>query len=578
MAIKYPLSLVVQVTDKATGSLAGINAKIGKLTQPIRVPLRRLGNSLTAFSKEAGLPVLVDRFKGVGSSVKSVAQEAESLGKKLAGVTLLAGGLAFGLIHSSVEAGDKLGEMSQRLGISANGFAQLRFAAEQSDVEQEQFTSGMDRLNRSLGEMRAGGGQLFQFLNKVSPTLARQVKAADSTSGAFYLLVRAFEKLEDPAKRAALAAVAFGKGNLQMGQFAGMGEGAIDALRKRFGDLAGDQELFAKRSGDSDNAMRESRVALEGLRNAAVTGFLPAVTTLSTALADFLAKNRQGLAAWAERTGAAITAWVEGGGLERLGATLSEIGSTIAMVVDKLGGFKGVALIVAGVMGAKLAVSVGGLIVSLGQLSVALALTIVRLGALAIGPIISAVSAFVGFVRIIYGAATAMGIFNLTLLANPITWVVLAVVALAGAVYLIYKNWGPISGFFKKVWGGISDGVVKAWGGIRDFFSGLWDDIVGFFRSAWEKIKPIVDVMMDVAKFTSPIGLAVEAGKSAGDWWQSRNQPSLGAAGALPAAAGGGETRVVVDFNNVPKGVRVAADPQGDAPLDLSLGYSMVTP
>lgn len=575
MAIKYPLSLIVQAVDKATAPLRRINARMQELTRPLRVPLRRLGNSLTAFSKEAGLPQLVDRFKGVGSSVRSVADEAGALGKKLAGLVLVAGGLAFALGHGAIEAGDKLGEMAQRVGTSVNAFAQLQFAAAQADVSEEQFSASMDQLNKRMGEMRAGGGALLGFLNKVSPTLARQVKAADSTEGAFYLLVRAFEKLQDPAKRAALAAAAFGKSGLQMGQFAGMGEAAIDKLRNRFGELAGDQALFALRSGEADNALRESQVALLAVRNAVVTGLLPAVAQLAAALSGFIAKHRVALAEWAERTGAAITAWVESGGLERLGATLSTIGSTIATVVDRLGGLKGVAIIVAGVMGAKLAIAVGSLVVSLGQLVGSLAMVAVRLGGLLFAPVVAAVGTFVTAI----GAGTGvMGAFNAVLLANPIGLIILAVLALAAAVYAIYKNWGPISGFFKKVWAGVSDGAVRAWGGIRDFFSGLWDDIVGFFRSAWEKIKPIVDVMMDVAKFTSPIGLAVEAGTAASDWWQGRGQPSLGAAGSLPAAAGGGETRVVVDFNNVPKGVRVAADPQGDAPLDLSLGYSMVTP
>lgn len=576
MAINYPLRFIVQAVDKSTGSLARINARMAKLTEPIRVPLRKLSNAFTAFSQEAGLPDLVDRFKGVGGSVKSVAQEAESLGKKLAGVTLLAGGLAFGLIHSSVEAGDKLGEVSQRLGLTATAFAKYRFSAAQADVEDEQFISGMDRLNRSLGELHAGGGPLLGFLNKVSPTLARQVRGTKSTEEAVGLLTKSFTKVQDPARRAAFAAAVFGKGNAQMGQWLGQGTAALEAQGDRFLVLAGNQDEFARRSGDADNAMRETQVALLGLRNTAVAGFLPAVSAISTALADFLAKNREGLARWAENTGAAITAWVKGGGLERLGASLSRIATTIGALVDRLGGLEGVAKIVAVAMSAKLAVSVGGLIVSLGQLGGSLATVAIRLGSLLFGPVVAAIGTFV---TALMAGTPVVGAFNAVLAANPIGLVILAIAALAGAVYLIYKNWGPISGFFSNIWQTVSDTTVQYWGAIRTFFSGLWDDITGFFTRAWERIKPIVDVMMKVAAL-SPIGLAVDAGKAAADWWQGRDQTGGGAAAALPSAAmagGGGETRVVVDFNGMPRGARVTSA-GGDAPVDLAVGYSMLGP
>ncbi|SPJ35241.1 phage tail tape measure protein [Kushneria phyllosphaerae] len=52
--------------------------------------------------------------------------------------------------------------------------------------------------------------------------------------------------------------------------------------------------------------------------------------------------------------------------------------------------------------------------------------------------------------------ATSIGKAGLALLANPMTWIILgivaAVAALAGAAYLIYKNWGAISEWFSQRW------------------------------------------------------------------------------------------------------------------------------
>lgn len=579
MGFKYPLSIVVRAVDKATAPLRGINANLAKMTRPFSVGFSRLSNKLGALAGEARLPQLVEGFKRAGGALWGAGKEAWALGKQLGAVAVVGGTLFFGLLHGAINAGDTLAEVSQRLGMTANGFAQLQFAAEQSDVPAEAFTDAMDKLNKSMGELHAGGGPLLSFLQKVSPTLLRQVKATHSTEEAFYLLTHAFEKVKDTGRRAALTGAAFGKGAKAMGEFAGLGAKAIDALRSRFGALAGDQDLFAKRSSDADNALRESETALLGVRNVLATGLLPAVTQLSTALANFIAQHRVALAEWAERTGAAISKWVEGGGLDRLGATLKQIGDTLGSVVDGLGGMENVVKLVALAMSAKFIIASGQAVVALVQLGGAIASVAIRLGSLLFGPVVAALGTFIG--ALVAGTPIVTA-FNVALTANPIGVIIVLIGLLAGAVYLIYRNWGSIAGFFKRVWGGVAGLAVKVWGGIRDFFKGLWEDITGFFVSAWDKIKPIVEVMMKVAAWTSPVGLAVQAGQAASDWWNSAGNggaaPPAPAPAPLrpPVGAAGGESRVVVDFNGLPRGARVQADPQGDAPLDLNLGYTMV--
>ncbi|MGL4566916.1 MAG: phage tail tape measure protein [Fusobacteriaceae bacterium] len=56
-------------------------------------------------------------------------------------------------------------------------------------------------------------------------------------------------------------------------------------------------------------------------------------------------------------------------------------------------------------------------------------------------------------------AGAAFKTFGAGLLANPITWYVAAAVALAGAGYLLYKNWDKVSEMGKKLWNS-----MPAWG------------------------------------------------------------------------------------------------------------------
>ncbi|MDM3565394.1 phage tail tape measure protein, partial [Proteus vulgaris] len=95
------------------------------------------------------------------------------------------------------------------------------------------------------------------------------------------------------------------------------------------------------------------------------------------------------------------------------------------------------------------------------------------------------------------------------MLANPI---LLAIAAIAGAIYLIYKNWDKIEPYVTKVWESVKqrtaiawqalkDTILKAWEGIKYIFfnwtiPGLiakhWDSIVGYTKTAWASVKSVI--------------------------------------------------------------------------------------
>ncbi|ACG73242.1 hypothetical protein AnaeK_2014 [Anaeromyxobacter sp. K] len=431
MAKEYPLSLVIKAVDRATAPLRAINARMQKITAPVR----RLNNGLRALSDEAGLPRLVKGFGGVGRAVGSVGREAAALAAKLGALT---GGAAFALYRitkGAADAGDELATMAQRVGLSVDAYAQLQFAAAQADVEQEAFAGAMDRFNKGLGEAKAGGGSMLAFLQKVSPRLAEQVKGAKSTEAALALMTDAFERVKDPARRAALASAAFGKSGLQMGQFLGQGSAAIDEQRRRFAELAGSQEAFARGAGDLDNAMRETETSFLGLRSAAAGALFPALTELARALTNLLAGNRGRIAAWAREAGAALSSWLAGGGLERLVETMRRWADTLGRLVDMMGGLKGVLVAVGVYMGADFLSTIASTVAWFAKLGGAVLPIVIRAGGLLI-PVLGKMLAFL------------LGIN----LANPLVWIAALGAALAAAAYVIWKNWEPISAFFVDLW------------------------------------------------------------------------------------------------------------------------------
>ncbi|AUG78099.1 hypothetical protein CFP65_3299 [Kitasatospora sp. MMS16-BH015] len=111
----------------------------------------------------------------------------------------------------------------------------------------------------------------------------------------------------------------------------------------------------------------------------------------------------------------------------------------------------------------------------------------------------------------LYMAATAAWAFTAALLANPLTWIVLAVAALGAAIAWLAVHWSSVWAGIKKVaqvvaalvvgafvflaaetfrlWRMITGGVSAAWHGIASFFSAAWHFVADPAVAAWRWIE-----------------------------------------------------------------------------------------
>ncbi|WP_438852486.1 phage tail tape measure protein [Brevundimonas nasdae] len=137
----------------------------------------------------------------------------------------------------------------------------------------------------------------------------------------------------------------------------------------------------------------------------------------------------------------------------------------------------------------------------------------------------------------ISAAAGAVWAFTAALLANPITWIVLAVVALAAAAWLIYKNWGRVSTWFGQLWDRIKQKVAM---GLQALQFGLMNfSPVGLFIRAFAALWPmlqnlgsrfrqiggqLIDGLIRgvVGKLTALRSTIVNAASSAARWFREK--------------------------------------------------------
>lgn len=130
------------------------------------------------------------------------------------------------------------------------------------------------------------------------------------------------------------------------------------------------------------------------------------------------------------------------------------------------------------------------------------------------GPLIVAVLSAIGTALLIFKVAsiingvvgalksmqTAMALLNITMDANPIGLIVIAIAALVGLAVLIVMHWKDIGKFFSNLWKGVEHVTSAAWHGIQAFFKSLMpiliDIIIGpigmlvrFIINHWTQIK-----------------------------------------------------------------------------------------
>ena len=148
----------------------------------------------------------------------------------------------------------------------------------------------------------------------------------------------------------------------------------------------------------------------------------------------------------------------------------------------------------------------------------------------AIGTIMTIVPQIVGVINTV---KTAFAALNVTMLANPITLIIAAIVALVAAfIYLwntneefrqfwinLWENvkevaiqcWQAISEFLSGTWEAIRNTAANVWNGIKDFFSGLWTGIQGIFttvvtaisgflQGAWTTIQTVTSTIWNGIK------------------------------------------------------------------------------
>lgn len=200
----------------------------------------------------------------------------------------------FRAFSSAASSLDDAGKAANRLGMSVTTFLNLSQAAEEAGVSVSGLTSLMTVMTRNLGALISGS----KSAQKAFASIGLSVSDLQGLSPErqFELIAQRIMALPTAAQRTSAAMAIFGRqGAEAMGLIAAASEGGITQVAK-LRDALGLNLTDAQVRGIEmmNDALGRLSLPMQGFINQFLAELAPAITTVSTLIVDFFAKNTAG--------------------------------------------------------------------------------------------------------------------------------------------------------------------------------------------------------------------------------------------------------------------------------------------
>ncbi|HJA78046.1 MAG TPA: hypothetical protein H9784_00525 [Candidatus Desulfovibrio intestinavium] len=405
--------------------------RIEQAMDSVRERTERASQALGRLGQAGGFGKLSGALSALGGSLHGVAQEGqaglERLGALAGRLSLLfgaAGGGAFALAHEAASAGAEASKFSSMVGLSTANWQEYAGAARLAGVEADELASLMLTLqeravNAANGE--EGDIEILKLMGISAKNARGELKNADSLLLELADRVKQMRDAGEMGKAAGIMNQLGGEEGARLLDLLQNGRAGLLAMRREARELGlvlADDDVQA--SKDFNFSLARVAATFRGMGLTLGKAFLPALTTLLDKFQAWLKVQRDivgaGFEAWVERLDLDAV-WAS---VERFFTALGRLGGALQHVADLCGGWGNALTMLAALLGGRLALALGALIASVGQLGMAL-------------------------------------------LATPVGWFLGAVAAIAGAAYAIYKNWDGLYAYFQNLCTGVKAAFEQVW-------------------------------------------------------------------------------------------------------------------
>lgn len=465
-----------------TLKLAFILSATDKMSRIVDEAVKKSTDKLSAFERTTG--------KAGRSMMKA--------GAMMVGTGAAIGGAMLGMAKSTADYGNMAAKTARSVGMDAEEYQKLAYAAKYAGVDQQKFSASMVKFNKNVVDAASGSktaGQVFKDLGIKLKDGAGNLRAPNEILSD---VADVFKNTKDGAGKTALAYELLGRSGADMISLLNGGADGIEAMGKEA------EKLGMVISNDAAHASEDFCDNLDRVKDSARGVVFQLGAALIPAINDTAIKVKEVINK--------ITEWLREN--PKLAATIGKVGLVLAGLLVTVG---------------TASILFGGLTFVVGKFA-----TMFRSASAAIKAgkaIITACKNGMLLFRVQYAAlvvwqklaAAAQWLFNTSLFACPVVWIIAAIVAVIAAVVLLVKHWDKVAGFFVNLWDKVKAIFRAAWDWVKNLFlnytpAGLiikhWDKISGFFVGLWEKVKTVFRTTWDWVKNLflnyTPTGLIIK--------------------------------------------------------------------
>ncbi len=207
------------------------------MAEPIGALRGELSLSAAQFEQDikAARSALRREAAGMETAMGSFQAKTDATIRTLGNLSLAAAagvGVLAVMAGNAIAAADGIAKMADSAGVGVEFLQELRFAAGRSGIGVEELDKAMLKLSRTIGDaVRGTTAEASRPFEELGVALTDASGATRSTEAVFNDLAAAFERIEDPARRASLAQELFGRSGARMTVLLREGADGINELR-----------------------------------------------------------------------------------------------------------------------------------------------------------------------------------------------------------------------------------------------------------------------------------------------------------------------------------------------------------
>ena len=438
-------------------TLAFVLSASDKMSRVVDQAIKKSSQSLSSFERKYGQ---------VGGNMMK-------FGGKLLAASTTVGGAIIGMAKSTADYGNTAAKTARSVGMDAEEFQKLSYAAKYAGVDQQKLSASMVRLNKNIVAAAGGSKAAQQTFKDLGINLKDSAGNLRAPNEILADIADVFSSTEDGAGKTALAYELLGRSGADMISLLNGGAARLKTMgaeAERMGLVISNDAAHA--SEDFCDNLDRVTDSIRGVVFQMGAAMMPAINNTAIKIKEAITK---------------VTEWL------RENPKLASTIGTIGLVLTGLLAVVGLASVVFGSLIFVIGKFAGAFRAATSAIKVGQAIIMACKNSMLLFRIQYA--AFVVWSKL---AAVGQWLFNSALFACPITWIIAGIMAVVAAVVLMVKYWDNIAVFFKKIWNAVVGVFKKAWSGIKNIFlnytpHGLiiqhWGKISSWFSILWGKVR-----------------------------------------------------------------------------------------